>query len=143
MYSRGGARSHSHISATRAEYGCQSDLTTGLPKLPFNIPVWRVKSSVSLPFCTLRAEHCGSRILEHQLSAQRLPLSLYGANPFKTEAVGRRVGAESRTDGRDGIAKGWRTFPCRENRFDIKSITQSSHNPSVLNEMPFFWDRAP
>ena len=29
--SGGGASGHSHVSAARAEYGCQSDLTAGLP----------------------------------------------------------------------------------------------------------------
>lgn len=27
-----GAQGHSHVSATGAEYGCQSDLTAGLPE---------------------------------------------------------------------------------------------------------------
>lgn len=30
--SGGGAQGHSHVSATGAEYGCQSGLTAGLPE---------------------------------------------------------------------------------------------------------------
>ena len=101
--SGGGAQGHSHVSATGAEYGCQSDLTAGLPepvlKLGLNLQAWRIPlwetprritprphhiwsqpPSLENPFVGVEMDLQMLRILRLNLQAWRIPLWVLGAS---------------------------------------------------------------